>query len=247
MSADTNKPESEAKPAKPPKGEGKAEGGARSGAAKGGAAGKPAGKGRGRPEEPKKAGKKGDAKIDAAPANLLKEHYQKEVVAQLMKRFSFTSFMQVPRMEKVVVNMGVGDALQNIKLLDAAVADLETITGQRPAIRRAKKSIANFKLRTGAPIGCMVTLRGARMWEFLERLMTVAIPRVRDFRGLSPRSFDGHGNYTFGIKEQVIFPEIQYDKVEKIRGMDVTLVTTAATDEEGYELLKGLRWPFRER
>jgi large subunit ribosomal protein L5 len=143
--------------------------------------------------------------------------------------------------------MGVGDALQNIKLLDAAVADLEIVAGQRPAIRRAKKSIANFKLRAGAPIGCMVTLRGARMWEFLERLMTVAIPRVRDFRGLSPRSFDGRGNYTFGIKEQVIFPEIQYDKVEKIRGMDVTLVTTAKTDEEGYELLKGLRWPFRER
>jgi large subunit ribosomal protein L5 len=201
---------------------------------------------KGKPEDAKKSGKKAEIQIDAPPANKLKEYYGKEVVPQLMKRFSYTSPMQVPRMEKVVVNMGVGDALSNIKLLDAAAADMEIVTGQKPAIRRAKKSIANFKLRTGAPIGCMVTLRGARMWEFLERLMTVAIPRIRDFRGLSPKSFDGRGNYTFGVKEQVIFPEIQYDKVEKVRGMDVTLVTTADTDEEGYELLKALRWPFRE-
>jgi large subunit ribosomal protein L5 len=202
---------------------------------------------KGKPEEAKKPGKKAEIKIDAPPANRLKAYYTSDVVPLLMKRFSYTSPMQAPRMEKVVVNMGVGDALTNIKLLDAAAADLEIVTGQKPAMRRAKKSIANFKLRTGAPIGCMVTLRGARMWEFLERLMTVAIPRIRDFRGLSPKSFDGRGNYTFGVKEQVIFPEIQYDKVEKVRGMDVTLVTTADTDEEGYELLKALRWPFRER
>jgi large subunit ribosomal protein L5 len=204
-------------------------------------------KGKEKADEGKKPGKKGEAQIDAPAPSRMKEFYRSEVVPQLMKRFSYTSPMQVPRLEKVVVNMGVGDALQNIKLLDAAVTDMEIITGQKAAIRRAKKSIANFKLRAGAPIGCMVTLRGARMWEFLERLTTVAIPRIRDFRGLTPRSFDGRGNYTFGIKEQVIFPEIQYDKVEKIRGMDITLVTTAGTDEEGFELLKGLRWPFREK
>ncbi len=204
-------------------------------------------KGAGKPEEAKKGAKKGENKIDAPPPNRIREQYLKEAVPGLMKRFEYTSIMQVPRLEKIVVNMGVGDALQNIKLLDAAVADLEIIAGQKPAVRRAKKSIANFKLRTGAPIGCMVTLRGVRMWEFLDRLMTVAIPRIRDFRGMSPRSFDGRGNYTFGLKEQVIFPEIQYDKVEKIRGMDVTMVTTAKNDEEGYELLKSLRWPFRER
>lgn len=205
------------------------------------------GKGKGKPEEPAKAGKKGQSKIDAAPPSSIRAYYRGEVIPALMKRFGYTSPAQVPRLEKIVVNMGVGDALQNIKLLDAAVIDLEIVTGQRPAIRRAKKSIANFKLRTGAPIGCMVTLRGARMWEFLERLMTIAIPRIRDFRGLSPRSFDGRGNYTFGLKEQVIFPEIHYDKVEKVRGMDVTLVTTGKTDEEGLELLKALKWPFRER
>ena len=204
-------------------------------------------KGKQKPEEAKKPAKKGEAQIDPAPPSRMKEFYQKEVLPQLMKRFSYTSVMQVPHLEKVVINMGVGDALSNIKLLDAAVADMEIITGQKPAVRRAKKSIANFKLRTGAPIGCMVTLRGARMWEFMERLTTVAIPRIRDFRGLSSKSFDGRGNYTFGIKEQVIFPEIQYDKVEKIRGMDITLVTSGKNDEEGYELLKGLRWPFRER
>jgi large subunit ribosomal protein L5 len=200
-----------------------------------------------KPEEAKKGGKKGEIQIDPPPGSKLRDFYVQEIVPHLMKRFAYTSPMQVPKMQKVVVNMGVGDALTNIKLLDAAVADMEIITGQKPAIRRAKKSIANFKLRTGVPIGCMVTLRGARMWEFLERLTTVAIPRIRDFRGLSPKSFDGRGNYTFGVKEQVIFPEIQYDKVEKVRGMDVTLVTSAITDEEGYELLKAMRWPFRER
>jgi len=205
------------------------------------------GKGKDKADEGKKPAKKGAVQIDPAPPNAMKEFYKTDVLPQLMKRFSYSSVMQAPRLQKVVVNMGVGDALQNIKLLDAAAADMEIVTGQKPAIRRAKKSIANFKLRTGAPIGCMVTLRGVRMWEFLERLMTVAIPRIRDFRGLPPKSFDGRGNYTFGIKEQVIFPEIHYDKVEKIRGMDITLVTSAKTDEEGYELLKGLRWPFRER
>jgi large subunit ribosomal protein L5 len=173
--------------------------------------------------------------------------YVNEVVPQLMKRFGYKSIMQVPQPKKIVVNMGVGDSLQNIKLLDAAVADLTAITGQKPMIRRARKSIANFKLRAGAPIGAMVTLRGRRMWEFLDRLMVVAVPKIRDFRGMSPRSFDGHGNYTFGLKEQVIFSEIRYDKVEKIRGMDITFVTSAKTDEEGFELLKAMKWPFRER
>jgi large subunit ribosomal protein L5 len=204
------------------------------------------GKGKATPkEESKKGAKKGEIQIDPPPPNRLAKFYQDEVVPGLMKHFEYTSVMQVPRLQKVVVNMGVGDALQNIKLLEAAAADLEIIVGQKPAIRRAKKSISNFKLRAGVPIGCMVTLRGVRMWEFLERLMTVAIPRLRDFRGLSPRSFDGRGNYTFGVKEQVMFSEIQYDKVEKIRGMDVTLVTSARNDEEGLELLKGLKWPFR--
>jgi len=196
-------------------------------------------------DDPKRAAKKGEIQIDPPPPNRLAQYYRDEVVPGLIKHFNYTSVMQVPRLQKVVVNMGVGDALQNAKLLDAAAADLELIVGQKPAIRRAKKSISNFKLRAGVPIGCMVTLRGARMWEFLERLTTVAIPRLRDFRGLSPRSFDGRGNYTFGVKEQVMFSEIQYDKVEKIRGMDVTLVTTARNDEEGLELLKGLKWPFR--
>jgi large subunit ribosomal protein L5 len=164
-----------------------------------------------------------------------------------MKRFSYRSAMQVPRLQKIVVNMGVGDSLQNIKLLDAAVADLGAITGQKPLIRRSRKSIANFKLRTGAPIGAMVTLRGTRMWEFLDRLTIVTIPKIRDFRGMSLRSFDGRGNYTFGLKEQVIFPEIKYDKVEKIRGMDITFVTSAKTDEEGIEMLRAMKWPFRER
>jgi large subunit ribosomal protein L5 len=204
-------------------------------------------KAKGKQDDAKKPAKKGEIQIDPPAPNKLKEFYAVEVVPQLMKRFAYTSVMQVPRLQKVVINMGVGDALQNIKLLDAAVADLEIIAGQKPAIRRAKKSIANFKLRAGVPIGAMVTLRGAHMWEFMERLMTVALPRLRDFRGLPSKSFDGRGNYTFGIKEQVTFPEIQYDKVEKIRGMDITLVTTARTDEEGLELLKGLRWPFREK
>jgi large subunit ribosomal protein L5 len=173
--------------------------------------------------------------------------YESEVVPALVKRFSFTNPMRVPRLSKIVINMGTGDALQNIKLLDAAVKDLSMITGQRPSIRRSTKSISNFKLRIGVPIGCAVTLRSTRMWEFYDRLLTVAVPRVRDFRGFSPKSFDGRGNYTVGLKEHIVFPEIDYDKVEKVRGMDISFVTTAPNDEEGRELLRLLKWPFRER
>ncbi len=184
--------------------------------------------------------------IEAGPPPRLKKVYENEVVPALMKRFQYTSRMQVPRLNKIVVNMGVGDALQNIKMLDAAVADMTAITGQKPAVRRAKKSISNFKLRAGQPVGCMVTLRGARMWEFYDRLTNVAIPRIRDFRGVPSKSFDGRGNYPLGIAEQIIFPEINYDRVEKVRGMDVNIVTTARTDEEGMELLKLMNMPFRK-
>lgn len=226
----------------------KADGGAKGGAKGGGGQG--AGQGGGKAAKAgKDSGKKkgGPGVIDPAPPARLKAVYEGQVVPQLMKHFEYSSVMQVPRLQKIVVNMGVGDAVANIKALDSAVEELATITGQRPSIRRAKKSIANFKLREGLPIGCMVTLRGVRMWEFLDRLTTVAIPRIRDFRGLPTKSFDGRGNYTFGIKEQVVFPEVQYDRVEKIRGMDITLVTTAKSDEEGMELLKSLKWPFRKR
>jgi large subunit ribosomal protein L5 len=177
----------------------------------------------------------------------LKTKYEKEVVPLLMKKFGYENKMQVPKLVKIVINMGVGDCLANIKLLDAAVADLTTITGQKPAVRRAKKSIANFKLRAGVPIGCAVTLRGARMYELYDRFVNVAVPRIRDFRGLSPKTFDGRGNYTVGLTEQIIFPEINYDKVEKIRGMDVTIVTSARTNEEAFELLKLMNMPFRQK
>jgi large subunit ribosomal protein L5 len=177
----------------------------------------------------------------------LREHYDGNVLPELMKRFQYKNRMQAPRLEKIVVNMGVGDALVNIKFLDQAVAELATITGQKPSIRRSKKSIANFKLRAGQPIGCMVTLRGARMYEFYDRLVNVALPRIRDFRGVPSRSFDGQGNYTLGLTEQIIFPEINYDKVEKVRGMDITFVTSARTDEEGQELLRLMNMPFRQR
>ncbi|BDG62232.1 50S ribosomal protein L5 [Caldinitratiruptor microaerophilus] len=176
----------------------------------------------------------------------LREKYLKEVVPALQKRFGYKSPMQVPRIEKVVLNMGVGEAVHNEKALDAAVNDLATITGQRPVITRARKSIAAFKIRQGNPIGAKVTLRGERMWDFLDRLIHVALPRVRDFRGVSPKAFDGRGNYSLGLKEQLIFPEIDYDKVDKIRGMDVVIVTTARTDEEAKALLAGLGMPFRE-
>lgn len=176
----------------------------------------------------------------------LKEKYEQEVVPALMQRFGYGNVMQVPKLEKVNVNMGVGDALQDAKLLDAAVEDMTTITGQKPVVTRAKKSIANFKVRAGAAIGCKVTLRGERMYDFLQKLFNVALPRVRDFRGVSPNGFDGRGNYSLGIKEQLIFPEIDYDQVAKVRGMDINIVTTARTDEEGRELLKLLGMPLRE-
>ena len=175
----------------------------------------------------------------------LKDRYHEEVVPALTKKFRYTNKMQVPKLEKIVVNMGTGDALVNAKLLDAAVEDLTLIVGQRPAITRAKKSISNFKLREGMAVGCRDTLRRNRMYEFFDRLVNVAIPRIRDFRGVPIKSFDGRGNYTLGITEQIVFAEIDYDSVEKVRGMDITVVTTAKTDEEAMELLKLLGMPFR--
>lgn len=177
----------------------------------------------------------------------LKTKYQEEVVPALQKQFNYRNLMMVPRLDKIVVNVGLGEAVQNAKALDAAVGDIATITGQRPIITRARKSISTFKIRTGMPIGCKVTLRGERMWDFLEKLIYVALPRVRDFRGVSPKAFDGRGNYALGLKEQLIFPEIDYDKIDKIRGMDVIIVTTANTDEEAKALLKGLGMPFADR
>jgi len=175
----------------------------------------------------------------------LKARYESEIRAQLGEQLGLPNPMQVPAFEKVVINIGVGRATQQQSLLDGAVRDLETITGQRPVVTRARKSIASFKLREGNAIGCMVTLRGDRMWEFLDRLISLAIPRIRDFRGLPSRSFDGHGNYTFGVTEQLIFPEIEYDRVDATRGMDVTIVTTARTDAEGRALLDAFGFPFR--
>jgi large subunit ribosomal protein L5 len=175
----------------------------------------------------------------------LKEKYFKEVVPQLMKEFSYKNIMQVPRLEKIVLNCAMGEAISNIKLLDAAVQELSLIAGQKAVITKAKKSIAGFKLRKGMPIGCKVTLRGDRMYDFLDKLISIAIPRIRDFRGLSSKSFDGRGNYSMGIKEQYIFPEIDYDKVEMVHGFDITICTTAETDEEGKALLKYLGMPFR--
>ena len=177
----------------------------------------------------------------------LAKYYEESVRPALMKHFSYTSIMQAPRLRKIVVNMGVGDGLQDQKLVDAAMNELTLIAGQRPAVRRAKKAISNFKLRAGAPIGCAVTLRGARMYEFYDRLVSVAVPQIRDFRGLNPRSFDGRGNYTMGLTEQLIFPEITHDRVAKVRGMDVTIVTSARTDEEGRELLRLMNMPFRQK
>lgn len=176
----------------------------------------------------------------------LKEQYKTEVVESLVKKFNYTSVMQAPRLEKIVVNMGVGEAINNTKILEDAVEDLTIITGQKPVITKAKKSIANFKLRDGMPIGTKVTLRGDKMYDFLEKLIKVALPRVRDFRGINGGSFDGRGNFTMGVKEQLIFPEIDYDKINKVRGMDITIVTTAQTDEEGYALLQELGMPFKK-
>lgn len=178
--------------------------------------------------------------------NRVKENYINNIIPALMKKFNYSSVMEVPRLEKIVVNMGVGDAIQNSKLIDAAVEDLTQIVGQKPVITKAKKSIANFKVREGASIGCKATLRGDRMYEFFDKLISIALPRVRDFRGLSKDSFDGRGNYTIGVKEQLIFPEINYDKVLKIRGMDIVIVTTAKTDKEGFELLNLLGVPFKK-
>jgi large subunit ribosomal protein L5 len=175
----------------------------------------------------------------------LKEVYQEKVVPALMKRFNYKNRMEVPKLEKIVINLGLGEAIQNIKILDSAVLELSQITGQKPIITKAKKSIAQFKLRTGMPIGCMVTLRKERMYEFFNRLVNVALPRVRDFKGLSGKSFDGRGNYALGIREQLIFPEMHYDKIDKVKGMNIVIVTTAKTDEEGKELLKLLGIPFR--
>ena len=175
----------------------------------------------------------------------LKEMYAKTVVQAVMKERGFTNPYQVPRLEKVVINMGVGEGRENAKILDFATADLQLISGQRPIVTRAKKSIANFKLREGVPIGAKVTLRGARMYEFLDRLINVALPRVRDFRGLNPRSFDGRGNYTFGVNDQLIFPEVDYDSIDAPRGMDITIVTTAKTDAEGKALLDAFGFPFK--
>uniref|UniRef100_A0A832I4D8 Large ribosomal subunit protein uL5 n=1 Tax=Eiseniibacteriota bacterium TaxID=2212470 RepID=A0A832I4D8_UNCEI len=227
--ADDKKAKGGAKPAKAAK----PEGGKKKGAAEGGAAtGGPV-----TAERPHSLGVK----------PRLAKHYEEKVRPALVEKFKYTSVMQAPKFEKIVINMGVGDALQDQKLLDAAMNELGQITGQRPSKRVSKKSISNFKLRQGVPIGCAVTLRGARMYEFYDRLINVAVPRIRDFRGVSARAFDGRGNYTLGLTEQIIFPEINIEKVGKLRGMDVTIVTTAKTDEEGRELLRLMNMPFRTR
>jgi large subunit ribosomal protein L5 len=180
----------------------------------------------------------------AAPPPRLRERYEQEVKPELVKRFGYSTPMAVPTLEKITLNMGVGEAKQNTSMLEAATEQLATIAGQHPSVRRAKKSIASFKVREGMPVGVAVTLRRARMWEFLDRLTSVAVPRIRDFRGLSPRSFDGRGNYSMGIREQIIFPEVDYDSIDEVRGLDVTITTTAATDEEAFALLDGLGMPF---
>ena len=175
----------------------------------------------------------------------LRNKYKDEIVPQLMKDFGFKNVMQVPKLERIVINMGLGEAVQNAKLVESAAEELKAITGRKPVVTRAKKSIAGFKLREGMPIGVMVTLRGEQMYDFLDRLVSLALPRTRDFKGISPKAFDGRGNYTLGIREQIVFPEINYDKIDRIKGMNVTLVTTAETDEQGRALLKSLGMPFR--
>jgi len=223
--------------------------GGKTGGAPGGKAGQPAARPRG-------GGKAAPAAEPSAPAKRasvsgstpprMRERFRSAVVPAMMKERGYSNPFQVPRLEKVVINMGVGEGKENAKVLDFATADLQAIAGQKPVITRAKKSIANFKLRENVPIGCKVTLRGPRMYEFLDRLVNVALPRVRDFKGVPPKGFDGRGNYNMGLKEQVIFPEIVYDKVDKVRGMDITMVTTARTDEEAKALLTHLGVPFRE-
>lgn len=176
----------------------------------------------------------------------MKDVYQKSVMPALQSEFAYKSVMEVPKIEKITLNMGVGEALGDKKQIDNAVADMEKLAGQKPVVTKAKKSVAGFKIREGYPIGCKVTLRGDRMWEFFERLVDIAIPRVRDFRGLNPKSFDGRGNYSMGVREQIIFPEIDYDKVDKIRGLDITITTSAKTDDEGRSLLKAFNFPFKK-
>ena len=178
--------------------------------------------------------------------NRLRQKYENEVKNQMVEKFGYKSVMQIPTIDKIVINMGIGDAVSNSKVLDEAVAELALITGQKPVITRAKKSIAGFRLREGMPIGCKVTLRGERMYDFLDKLVSISLPRVRDFRGVSKKSFDGRGNYTLGVKEQLIFPEIDFDKINKVRGMDIVVVTTANTDEEARELLTQLGMPFQK-
>lgn len=190
--------------------------------------------------------KKAAPKAEPAYVNRLVKKYKEQVVPSLIKEFGYTSPMQAPKFEKIVINIGVGDATQNAKALEDSVAELAAITGQAPVVTKAKKSIATFKLREGQAIGCKVTLRGTRMYEFYDKLVSIALPRVRDFRGVSKNAFDGHGNYTLGVKEQLIFPEIDYDKVSKIRGMDVVIVTTAETDEEAFALLREMGMPFKK-
>lgn len=188
------------------------------------------------------AGKQSTAGAHAARLHVV---YREKIVPELMKKFGYKSIMQVPRVQKITLNMGVGDATNDKKILDAAVGDMIKIAGQKPVVTKSRKSIAAFKLRAGVPIGCMVTLRGARMYEFLDRLVTIAIPRIRDFRGISGRAFDGRGNYNLGVKEQIIFPEIDYDKVDTLRGMNISISTTAKSDEEARALLAAFRFPFR--
>jgi len=181
----------------------------------------------------------------AAPGSRLQAHYRDAVVKQLMQQFGYKTVMQVPRIEKITLNMGVGEAVADKKIMDNAVADMTKIAGQKPLVTKSRKSIAVFKIRTGYPVGCKVTLRGTRMYEFLDRLVTVAIPRIRDFRGIPAKSFDGRGNFNFGVKEQIIFPEIEYDKIDALRGMNITITTTARSNEEGRALLAAFKFPFR--
>jgi large subunit ribosomal protein L5 len=233
--------------AEPKKAEGKAPGAKAGGApaGKAGQAARPKGGGKAAPAaEPQAPGKR--ASVSGAVPPRMRERFRSSVVPAMMKERGYRNPFQVPRLEKVVINMGVGEGKENAKVLDFATADLQAIAGQKPVITRAKKSIANFKLRENVPIGCKVTLRGPRMYEFLDRLVNVALPRVRDFKGVPPKGFDGRGNYNMGLKEQIIFPEIVYDKVDKVRGMDITMVTTARTDEEAKALLTHLGVPFRE-
>ena len=184
--------------------------------------------------------------MTTATAPRLKSRYKSDVVAALQTQFGYKNRMQIPTLSKIVVNMGVGEAAKDSKLIEGAVRDLTVITGQKPVVTKARKSIANFKLREGQPIGAHVTLRGDRMWEFMDRLLSISLPRIRDFRGLSPKQFDGSGNYTFGLTEQVVFPEIQQDKLDRVRGMDITIVTSAKNDDEGRALLRALGFPFRD-